>query len=134
MISSVDAGFRIDVDEEARILRLRGWGIWTVAIAEAYRDEMIRAFTRFGGRSWSVLADRTCCYFQSEEVAAIVADVMNRATGAGRVRAALIVDRATTLLQWKRIAREQHVEQRAFHDEASALTWLKAEAEKDITR
>ncbi|WP_394840758.1 hypothetical protein LZC95_27250 [Pendulispora brunnea] len=127
----MEPGYQIDVDEEARILRVRGWGVWTVALASAYREDMIRAFARLRGKPWAILADRTGSTVQSEEVANIVADVMSRATAAGRVRAAVLVDSATTLLQWRRIAREQHVEQRAFHTEASALEWLAQEAKKD---
>jgi len=131
MISLVEPGYQIDVDEEAGILRIRGWGVWTVALASAYREAMLRAFGRLRGKRWGVLSDRTGSNVQSEEVARIIADVMNRATAAGRVRAAIIVESATTLLQWRRIAREQHVEQRAFHTRDSALAWLVAEAEKD---
>ncbi len=127
----MEPGYQIEVDEEAGILRLRGWGVWTVSLAVAYREEMMRAFVRLRGKRWAVLSDRTGSNVQSEEVAQIISDVMSRATAAGRVRAAIIVDSATTLLQWRRIAREQHVEQRAFHTEASALSWLAAEAEKD---
>jgi len=131
MICSVEPGYTIDVDEEAGILRLRGWGVWTVALANAYREDMIRAFARLRGKRWAVLSDRTGSNVQSEEVANIVADVMGRATAAGRVRAAILIDSATTLLQWRRIARERQVEQRAFHTEESALAWLAEEAEKD---
>ncbi len=131
MISSVEPGYQIEVDEEAGILRVRGWGVWTLPLASAYREEMFRAFARLRGKRWSILSDRTGSNVQSEEVAAIVAEVMSRATAAGRVRAAIIIDSATTLLQWRRIAREQHVEQRAFHTQEAALGWLREESVKD---
>jgi len=129
----MDPSFQIDVDEENGILRIRGWGVWNVALAESYREAMFRAFTRLRSRRWSVLSNRTGSYVQSEAVAEIVRDVMERASEAGRVRSALIVDSATALLQWRRIHPGNEAVQKAFPDEATALAWLKSEAKKDVS-
>ncbi|WP_394820678.1 hypothetical protein [Pendulispora albinea] len=128
----MEPGFEIDVDEKHAILRIRGWGVWPRALAESYREAMIRAMARLRHRRWAVLSNRTGPHVQSEEVAEIVRDIMARASAAGRVRTALVVDSPTTLLQWRRIYRGNEGVQRPFSDEASAMAWLKSEAQKDL--
>jgi hypothetical protein len=119
-----EAGFEIAVSTEPRILRVRAWGLWSVDIAEGYREGMMAAFRVLRGRPWDVLSDRRRTLIQSEPVRAIMSDVMDRATTMGRRRAAVLVTAASAKLQMSRLAAETRVVQRQFEDENDALDWL----------
>jgi hypothetical protein len=119
-----EAGFEIAVSAAHRILRIRAWGLWSIDVAEGYREGMMAAFRVLRGQRWDVLSDRRRTMIQSEPVRAIISEVMDRATTMGRQRAAVLVTAASAKLQMRRLAAETHVAQRQFDDETEALEWL----------
>jgi hypothetical protein len=119
-------GFEVAIAVPERILRIVGWGLWPASLAKAYREAMLAGFRRLRGQPWAVLSDRRRGSTQSDEVRAVMSDVMDRATAMGRDRAAVLVSGAVLRLQMQRLATEAHVTQRYFDDEAEALEWLLA--------
>jgi hypothetical protein len=119
-------GFEVAIAAPERILRIVAWGLWPVSLAKAYREAMFAGFRRLRGQPWAVLSDRRRASTQSDEVRAVMSDVMDRATAMGRDRAAVLVTGAVIRLQMRRLATETHVVQRYFDDEAEALEWLMA--------
>jgi hypothetical protein len=120
------AGFEVAIAMPERILRIVAWGLWAAPLARGYRDAMYMAFRPLRGRPWAVLSDRRRASTQSDEVRAIMSEVMDRATLMGRDRAAVLVSGAVTKLQMQRLATEARVVQRHFADEGEALKWLLA--------
>jgi hypothetical protein len=117
-------GFEVSLDRAHHILRIRSWGIWDIAVADAYKSAMRKAFGSLRGRPWAVLSDRRRSSPQSEAVQAIIHDVMEEASKAGRTRAAVLIESASAKLQMRRLATETHVPQRYFASESEALAWL----------
>ncbi len=119
-------GFKLNVDQGRRVLRLEVWGLWTDETARDYDREMHACYAELGSKQpWYVLADIKGFPPQRESVAAIHGKLMAEAAAAGMVRAVSVVESSLTSMQIRRIATESRMPELAFHkDEAAALKWL----------
>ncbi|GAK56779.1 protein kinase [Candidatus Vecturithrix granuli] len=122
-----EKGHQITYDSKHRILKLALWGFWDRSLGEQFRQDFIEEINKFwrGAREWHILADLSNYPPQSEEVQKIVRDAMLFAKAHGLKRAARVVDKMTTQLQFKRLSQEIDFQSYAFfHSEQEAQAWL----------
>ncbi len=119
------AGYETKVDLDKLVVKVRCWGMWDAALAEAYRVDLLADFAQVKGRQWCVLADISQFPPQREEVQAVHGALMGQAVGMGMTKAASVVESSLSKMLISRIAKESGMPELAFHTtEASALSWL----------
>jgi hypothetical protein len=122
--------YEISFDAGTRILTLRNSGVWNLAEAERYRDELAATLQNLRPRypKLSVLSDSRELSILSKEVAAAAATFMDAEIMRPTGRTAVLVSRMLNKLQADRMADNPLV--RVFLDESEARAWL-AEASGD---
>lgn len=120
--------FEISADHQAGIVRIRVWGFWSGAEAEAYRKEMVRQVDSLLGKPWSALVDVRLYPVQKTQVQTIHRMVMGYSLMNGMVRSANIVGGRLTRIQVERLAESVSPSGerfRYFTTEKEALKWLR---------
>jgi hypothetical protein len=113
------------VDAELRILHLTITGALSPLRGLEYQRRMVAAIDELSARRpWGVLSDRRHALVQSKDVEAIMADIFERATAAGRTHAAVLTTSALTQAQMRRLAQAGGLVQRHFESERAARAWL----------
>jgi hypothetical protein len=123
-------GHEIAIDETHPILRVRLWGFWDKTIAQNMQREFKQQVHTLNaaGKTWYVLTDMTKFPPQSQEVQAILSQLMAFAKQQGMQKAARIITSTLTKLQIARLSRETQLPQHSFfQSEADAIAWLLAE-------
>jgi hypothetical protein len=119
------SGYELEIDPSSRVLRLRCWGVWDIALAEGYRAAMHESFSVLRGKPWYVLGNITNFPPQSEAVARVHGALMAKASTLGMKRACNVVSSSLTQLQIRRISEASRLPEFAFFkDEQTALKWL----------
>ena len=120
-----NGGFEAKIDKRTRLLRVRLWGVWDVPIAEAFVNAVSELGTELGSAPWSSLVDARKFMVQGPQILQLRQESLNRAAMLGCTRMATLVESAVYGLQFKRLSGASHIESDLFHDEISALTWLR---------
>jgi len=116
--------YEISFDAETRILTLRNSGVWDLAEAERYREELVATLQKLRPRypRLSVLSDSRELSILSKDVAAAAAAFMDAEIMRPTGRTAVLVSRMLNKLQADRIADDPLV--KVFLDEGEARAWL----------
>ena len=131
-----DKGYQIECNSKDRILKLKLWGFWDKISGEQFRQEFIEKVNTMSkdGQAWNILTDLTTYPAQSEEVQKIFSEVMAFAKAHGLKRAARIINKMTTQLQFQRLSQEVDFQSYAFfHSEEEARAWLLDNKNKEKT-
>lgn len=122
-----EKGHQIECDLQHRILKLHLWGFWDKISGEQFRQEFIEKVNTMSksGQKWYILANLSNYPPQSEEVQKIVSEAMAFAKDHGLKKAARVINKMTTQLQFKRLSQEIDFQPYAFfHSEEEARAWL----------
>jgi hypothetical protein len=116
----------VEVDRIQCLVRMRLWGVWQLPLAEEFYAAASELATAFAGRRWAIIADSRDFAAQSPDVARLRQEGMKKVRASGCDKIAAIADKVVYAMQFKRIAEESHVGSAVFHDEESALAWIRA--------
>ena len=122
-----EKGHQIEFDPKDRILKLKLWGFWDKTSGEQFRQEFIQKSKTIwkNGQKWYILANLSNYPPQSDEVQKIFSEAMVFARDHGLKKAARVVDKMTTQLQFNRLSQEIDFQAYAFfHSEEEARAWL----------
>ena len=120
-----NGGFEASVDKRNRLLRVRLWGIWDVPLAEQFVATVAALGADLAGSPWSSLVDARKFMVQSPQILQLRQESLNRAATLGCTKMATLVESAAYSLQFKRLAGSSHIQTETFHDEISAMMWLR---------
>jgi serine/threonine-protein kinase len=120
------AGFSVHANPYTRRLTLGFWGMWDVATARAFGNEVLRGYERMRGRPWVALSNARKYPPQKADVQAIHSEAIGRAFTFGLVRVAVLVDTALSQMQIRRLFEEagSPPNLRFTSDEAEANAFL----------
>jgi hypothetical protein len=122
------AGYELAIDQTHRILKVRAWGMWNVALAEQYDRELqetIIQISENGQRDWYALVDLDQFPVQNEEVQAIIVRGMKFGAMYNLQKEARIIGKALTKLQLARLVKEAGMPANStFQSEDEAVAWL----------
>jgi hypothetical protein len=120
-----NGGFEASADKRNRILRVRLWGLWDTSIAEQFVASVAALGTELSGSPWASLVDARKFMVQSPQILQLRQESLNRAAALGCTKMATLVESAAYSLQFKRLAGTSHIPSETFHDEISAMMWLR---------
>lgn len=117
--------YKIDFDEQTRVLTLWRSGFWDVAMAESYAAEVNAKLAELAPRysRFGILSDNRDSPVQSSEVIKALEPLSGRILRRREFgRVALVMKQLLSKLQAERIGSADHV--RLFFDEQEARAWL----------
>jgi hypothetical protein len=119
------AGFTVHPNPAIGLISASFWGLWDLAIADAFRIEITRATEEMNGRHVA-LVDARRFPAQREDVQAIHRETMAIGVHRGLARVADLIDSSVSRMQARRLFEEagspSHL--RFFTDHAEARAWL----------
>jgi hypothetical protein len=119
-----EPGYFVGV-EANRLVCLRTWGHWDLALMEHFTAEVTQALEPLRGAPFRVLSDSRGSPIQSREVALFRGRMMAMAASWGMRRVAFLASSTLSKLQLKHLARDSGAQEvEAFTNEAAARAWL----------
>lgn len=130
-----NTGYVLIADTNARIFRLRFWGLWDESLGRSFEKAALEGFSLIpDDRSWSVLADISAYPPQRPAVQASHAKCMGVAKGKIH-RAANLVAGHLSQMQIRRLSEESGLPSYAFFTkEAEAVRWLQMTGDAEADR
>lgn len=111
--ASTAAGFDLQSEPRARLVRGRCWGFWDRATAERFQRELLESLRKVE-RPGRLLLDMTELLPQPDDTQATLRQLMVASAAVGLGQAALVTTNAITRLQLARLVREARVPQWAL--------------------
>jgi hypothetical protein len=121
-----DRGYQLNIEKAARIVCVRLWGVWDLAVVNRFAADMLAAAKLFTPLPWCALVDGRNFVTQSPEISDIRQKTMIKLAQLGCTRIANVAKSAAYTMQFTRLTSASHIASQVFLDEGSARAWLTA--------